>query len=132
MTAHDSDLDAKAIHSLTVQRLAVSAEVHLSDLAGVRDSIEAAVAREIDGLIIGIRAFVLAESHDRKIAEVKHWASWWDHFKNDKFPNWLLERFPAETVTETVFQPLVIRTCPHVAVKRPNIDHFRFVTEGKS
>ena len=31
---------------------------------------------------------------------VSYPASWWDHFKKEKFPKWLLERFPAKMVTE--------------------------------
>lgn len=29
-------------------------------------------------------------------------ASWWDHFKRDCFPKWLLKRFPAKTISKTI------------------------------
>jgi len=30
----------------------------------------------------------------------KHPASWWEHFKQEKFPQWLLKRFPARQKCE--------------------------------
>lgn len=53
---------------------------------------------EFNSLCMKLDSFVLSQtvtekSHRLKI-EVP--ATWWDHFKRDCFPNWLLRRFPPQ------------------------------------
>ena len=62
--------------------------------------------------------------------------TWFDHFKQDHFPKWLLDRYPVEYVTETrsidmafsarypTFQPA--KRMPYVIVREVKVDHVRF------
>lgn len=47
-------------------------------------------------------AYVYSESLGRYIHEWKYPSSWWQHFKRDHFPKWLLDRYPVQYTTNTI------------------------------
>lgn len=109
-------MDAVLIHKLSAQRFSVASRIHLADFDAIRESAEVVVTCAVDRATLGLRAWCLAEVHEAKVAEVERFASWWDHFKDAKFPLWLLSRFPAKRVTVTVFEPITVRVCPHIHI----------------
>lgn len=127
------------ISEFVAQRFAIGKQIHLTDFEGVAESARIVVSRPwemgVDRLVIGIKAWCLAERHEGKSAEVKHYVSWWDHFKASYFPGPLLSRFPAATWTETVFEPLTVRVCPHIHIpeaKNNTYTHMAFLNPEKS
>ena len=52
---------------------------------------------------------------------VSHPLTWWDHFKLERFPQWLLSRFPARMKHHEIECTVnITRVCPHIAVPRDN------------
>ena len=53
-----------------------------------------------DAMLHRMKAYVLAEEVENRTLvssfEVKVPLTWWDFFKQERFPNWLLNRFPAK------------------------------------
>lgn len=78
---------------------------------GIRRAIPWATLREsftlyeeqdavLQSMILAVQAYVLAEEIDNRSKRVKFSVSlpkdWWQHFKYDKFPHWLLRKFPVK------------------------------------
>ncbi len=108
--------NAANVHEFVAQRWSIGKTMHLSNFAAIGESAKPSIEYAVDRIVIGFRAWCLAEVHEAKIAEVAHFATWWDHFKDAKFPLWLLARFPAKRVTVTVFEPITVRVCPHIHI----------------
>jgi hypothetical protein len=53
--------------------------------------------------------------------------SWWQHFKRDNFPAWLLKRYPVKFLTKEHRYEKYINVCPHSDVKWPDAPHIRFL-----
>lgn len=77
--------------------------------------------------------------------EIQHLGSWWDYFKYQYFPDWLLKRFPVAVITRTVQKEVevvhttttnidkpVIRVCPHLDVNQYQGQsvHFEYLATG--
>jgi len=64
-----------------------------------------------------------------KAAETYHYvpATWWDHFKTEKFPRWALDRWPVK-YNKLLRQAYPL--CPHGADQWPHAKHIRFLYYG--
>lgn len=49
--------------------------------------------------------------------------SWWQHFKMDNFPKWLLEKFPVQYYTHREFKKVVARDKFHIDVVYPDLEY---------
>lgn len=86
-----------------------------------------------DELVTELVAEVLAEEVDNRSKEVSFEvpATWWDHFKRDYFPDWLLYKFPIKqkTLSKTVtFRRLATYPkLPHVYPNTGDIKYKQFI-----
>lgn len=76
---------------------------------------QASVVRDVgDNLLISVERSVWAEKIQNETAEVEVSVdvptSWWQHFKRDVFPVWLLRRFPVKTKTVSKKSTFTFRT----------------------
>lgn len=57
----------------------------------------------IDALFAKLSAYVLKEEFEPVTETLTQSipATWWQHFKRDHFPNWLVRRFPVRTIALT-------------------------------
>ena len=85
-----------------------------------------------DGMILALKTWVLTGAHETKTAEIERPVSWWDHFKQDKFPGWAKKIWPAKYECETVFQPKNIYVCPHANIEWPDEKHFEFISKTEA
>lgn len=81
---------------------------------------------------VDMLAWCMAEIHEAKNVTEWRYRTWWDHFKADVLPGWLLERYPAEKDEWTVFQPLTVRMCPHRGLPENDSRHIDYVVKGDS
>ena len=49
-----------------------------------------------------LTAYIYYESMGKYTHSWTHPTTWWDHFKRDHFPKWLLAKYPAKYTTESV------------------------------
>lgn len=80
-----------------------------------------------DRLVVGLKTYLAAGAHEMGAKEISRPASWWDHFKQDKFPAWAKTRWPPAYITETVFQPKNIYVCPHDDFAWPDKNHIEWL-----
>lgn len=93
---------------------------HLSPKIEVLDDV-------IEGLVFKFKAWVLKGHHECRPVEVHVPASWWDHFKVERFPDWALDRWPAKFRTIEVYSNHAIYVCPHANVAWPDNRHIEFL-----
>ena len=67
-----------------------------------------------------LSGYLLGEDMDKR--EVSYPADWWQHFKKDKFPKWLLKRYPVKTIVE-VMDAKILYTEYHNKVSLPEEPH---------
>lgn len=104
---------------------------------GVRanGSIEYNHDRVTNGLIATIHSYLIKGTHRRThTISLKTPATWWQHFKETKFPAWLLKRFPVVYTERPFTYESETRICPHGDFAwgdRSHIDFIRYedVTE---
>lgn len=92
-------MDVNNIDGVNLTLLRVYVQKAMPDMLMFRDSVELRAYRDmlLNSMIYELRALVSAE----KLQETKHtftaeWpTTWWDAFKLEKFPSWLLKLFPA-------------------------------------
>ena len=75
------------------------------------------------GHMIARLKLMLAGDDKREVTKriVSHPLTWWDHFKLERFPQWLLARFPARMKHHEIECTVdITRVCPHIAVPRDN------------
>jgi hypothetical protein len=61
------------------------------------------IKTEVQDGILKMKSYVLSEDIETKTKtlEFKYPKTWWQHFKYDHFPQWLLDIFPVQFKTET-------------------------------
>lgn len=69
----------------------------------------------INELVYTFKTFLLTKQKSETTTETHNFpASWWEHFKEDRFPLWLLKYFPVKYIkitTTTIHKKTFI--CPH-------------------
>lgn len=89
--------EEKTLHLLTT---AIEIKIHPQDFE--RLNFDAKI--HIDGLAIKIVKKLYGERRTESVPvtfQFKKPSTWWQHFKEANFPNWLLEKFPVKYTIET-------------------------------
>jgi hypothetical protein len=120
--AREDASEALVLHKV---KLGLSAVVGEDVLRSLRfEEVHDLVADEI---VYTIRAYLLGSNVKREVVDsVKVPETWWDAFKAQYFPYWLLRRFPdrARYIDENVVHTHV---CPHLNVTEER-EHLQFLT----
>ena len=98
----------ETIDTVVLEKLIITSQ-RLIDMVTIRDSLKVSVllGETMDAMMVRLRGYVLAEEVDNRTKQVMFRitipATWWEQFKEDKFPNWLKRRFPVRqrTITKT-------------------------------
>ena len=88
------------IVSVELTKLPIAVEETLDDYVLVKHGlqIEQFQSEMLRGMVYRIKTYILAEEIDNRKKDVRFKYSvpsnWWQHFKRDIFPQWLLRRYP--------------------------------------
>ena len=78
-------------------------------------------------LTIQLRTWLMANEHAQQETTYEHPAGWWQMFKRDCFPEWLLKWSPVKMATSVAIPNLTVHVCPHKALAPENGNHIEFV-----
>jgi hypothetical protein len=117
---------------VTIFRMPVGVRKILDDVPFVKGSLEVETERALEGLILKLRAYVLADKPIALPLMVREPASWWQHFKRDQFPVAWLRRWPVEYVDTQLHLPYQVFVCPHATIAWPgeNCEHIKFLMDA--
>jgi len=65
-------------------------------------------------LVASVETYVHAMGEERIYLHHEFPKTWWDAFKIQYFPNWLLNRYPPKIETIHIDQPVYAAVCPHL------------------
>lgn len=65
-------------------------------------TLSAYIDLEVDRIIAQVNKYVWSEHLESPIAIVQIPSTWWQHFKQDKFPTWLIKKFPVKYDQERI------------------------------
>ena len=94
-------------------------------------SLEISTWRDIvlQSMVVSIQGYILAEEVDKRTRVVTFDytipASWWQQFKAEKFPGWLIKRFPVKTKAQQASKKVIFRrlaTYPKANIVVPDLD----------
>ena len=124
------DIETEKIETITLQRFQIGIQNHLAaELPGVAHSAKFFMQHSVDRLVVGIKAYCMAQTHEAQAATVNYYKTWFDQFRAECFPFWLRKIFPPNMVEETVFEPITVRVCPHI-VTQDTMRHVRWAAYG--
>ena len=90
------------IKTVELTKLPIGVSAILDDYVVVKSGLkfESIIDPMLGGMLYQIKTYILAEEIDHRSKEVRFSvrlpSSWWQHFKYDKFPAWLLHKFPVK------------------------------------
>lgn len=91
------------------------------------------LADDLSGrLEVELRAFMLETKRHHETDKISVPRTWWDHFKRDVFPDWLLFRYPPK-YTDHIVTITSLFVCPHLAIPTRNDErdiHFAYLSQG--
>lgn len=113
------------------ERFDLSAKEYFSkmDLMGINGKVSTYMDSHIKRLVLQLETWILAGEHKEHYTYRQTPKTWWQHFKKEVFPKWLLGKFPVEYDEETIQIKGKTYVCPHANVKWPNRKHLEFMTQ---
>ena len=119
--------DIAFVEEVCLKKFEVASKTYLSELQCFRNTSEfKAYAEEaVSRTVLELRAWALTD-HEDHYTTVTFPATWWEYFKKEKFPDWLLERFPIKT-KEVNYK--TIHVCPHTNISwdKNSQSHINFI-----
>jgi hypothetical protein len=80
-------------------------------------------------LVGTLRSYLVKGVHqEQRTTHLTTPATWWDHFKEAKFPAWLLKRFPVKYTERPFTYESQTRICPHADFSWGDQSHIDFLT----
>ncbi len=107
--------EARDFERVTLEKLRIGLRQYMSPEVMAELSIDASSDLIAGQMVTALRGFVWSNQiHvERQTTAVP--ATWWDHFKDTFFPDWLRRRMPIRTQTITT-ETKFIHTCPHLNI----------------
>ncbi len=98
------------------------------------DNLAHGFACEVQFKLFGAENILEHTEHKRETVDFEIPETWWDHFKQDCFPKWLLKYFPFKTKklnmeVHSTWNKYVTRVCPHTASKEERV-HLNWIVSG--
>lgn len=101
-----------------------------ADMPFVAGNLEVDTEKALNGMLVKLRTFLLADRPLEKPVIVREPASWWEMFKRDWFPKAALRRWPVKWVETKWLIPYNVHVCPHANIKWPGNEHLEFMSGG--
>jgi hypothetical protein len=122
------DFSDKVMRETTLEREVVSVTLREPKLP-VNTEIDFHEDRMTWALVGTLRSYLVKGVHqEQRTTHLTTPATWWDHFKEAKFPAWLLKRFPVKYTERPFTYESQTRICPHADFAWGDQSHIDFLT----
>lgn len=121
--------DMSEFKTYRLARFDLSASRILTDYQMALGNLELSTQKLIEGMLIQMRTWFLANEHKVDPVDVYTWETWWDHFKADHFPMWAQNRWPPKKKKQVIIRPQHVWVCPHSDLKWPDVKHLEFLAQ---
>lgn len=124
-----TDGERARVVNLILEKFTIGAQTRLAEYPALAKNAMIDVAAEMcaDDLIVSLRTFVPAASKIVQRVDVPE--TWWDAVKERWFPDWALDRWPAQYRT---LSTVIMYVCPHATIAWPDSqEHLRFLLKGE-